>query len=243
VPPEELDAPLELWSNHAKVWPEVKLVGQGWLAFDPAPAQETGDDEPTPPPPAAQSPAAVQPLIAPPADRAGEEQPVTPTEPPATSNWETVRTWLVRSSVVAGLAVLPFLVAVGGILGMKWSRRRQRLRAHDPARRITGAWANTTDSLVDAGLTIGPAWTNDRIAEEGTVVAPTAPYEMRRLASTASAITFGEEPDERLRVDDAVATARTVDLAILADRSRWQRIRWRLSLRSLRRTTRSPVVA
>jgi transglutaminase-like putative cysteine protease len=243
VPPEELDAPLELWSNHAKVWPEVKLVGQGWLAFDPAPAQETGDDEPTPPPPAAQSPAAVQPPIAPPADRAGEEQPVTPTEPPATSNWETVRTWLVRSSVVAGLAVLPFLVAVGGILGMKWSRRRQRLRAHDPARRITGAWANTTDSLVDAGLTIGPAWTNDRIAEEGTVVAPTAPYEMRRLASTASAITFGEEPDERLRVDDAVATARTVDLAILADRSRWQRIRWRLSLRSLRRTTRSPVIA
>ena len=66
---------------------------------------------------------------------------------------------------------------------------------------------------------------------------------MRRLASTASAITFGEEQHDRLRVDDAVATARTVDLAILADRSRWQRIRWRLSLRSLRRTTRSPVIA
>ena len=74
-------------------------------------------------------------------------------------------------------------------------------------------------------------------------MAPTAPHEMRRLASTATAITFGEEPDDRLRVDDAVATARTVDLAILADRSRWQRIRWRLSLRSLRRATRSPVIA
>ena len=88
------DAPLELRSHHAKVWPEVKLVGQGWLAFDPVPAQETSDDEPPPPPPAAQSPAAVQPPIAPPADRAGEEPPVTPAEQPATSNWETVRTWL-----------------------------------------------------------------------------------------------------------------------------------------------------
>ena len=74
-------------------------------------------------------------------------------------------------------------------------------------------------------------------------MAPAAPHEMRRLAATATAITFGEESDDWSRVDDAIATARNVDLAILADRSRWQRIRWRLSLRSLRRATRSPVVA
>ena len=243
VPADELDAPLELRSDHAKVWPEVQLVGQGWLAFDPTPAEETSDEVPAPPPPAAQSPAAVQPPVAPPAERAAEEPAVTPAEEPAASDWETVRTWLVRGSVVAGLALLPFLLAVGGILGVKWSRRRRRLRVDDPARRITGAWANATDSLVDAGLTIGPAWTNDRIADEGTVVAPTAPHEMRRLAATATAITFGEEPDERLRVDDAFVTARTVDLAIRGDRTRLQRIRWRLSLRSLRRATRSPVVA
>jgi hypothetical protein len=141
------------------------------------------------------------------------------------------------------LAILPFLLAVGGIVGMKWARRRRRLRGSDPARRIVGAWANTTDSLVDAGLTIGPSWTNERIAEESTGVAPSVPHETRRLAATATAITFGEESDEWSRVDDAVATARNVDRAISADRSRWQRIRWRLSLRSLRRATRSPVVA
>ena len=106
-----------------------------------------------------------------------------------------------------------------------------------------GAWANTTDSLVDAGLTIGPAWTNDRIAEEATAVAAAAPHEMRRLATTATSITFGEESDDWSRADDAIATSRTVDLAIRADRSRWQRIRWRLSVRSLRKATRSPVVA
>jgi hypothetical protein len=154
-----------------------------------------------------------------------------------------VRTWAARGAVVAGLAMLPILVGVGGILGMKWSRRRRRLRANEPARRITGAWANTTDSLVDAGLTFQPAWTNDRIAEEGSAVAPAAPHEMRRLAATATAITFGDEPEATPRADDAIATSRTVDLAILADRTRWQRVRWRLSLRSLRKATRSPVVA
>lgn len=243
VPPDELKAPLDIRSTSAAVWPEVKLVGQGWLAFDPVPAEETSDAESPPPPPAAQSPAAVQPPIPPPTDRAGEAPTVTPAEQPGTGNWETVRTWLLRSSVVAGLAILPILVAVVGVLGMKWSRRRRRLHANDPARRITGAWANATDSLVDAGLTIGPAWTNDRIANEGTTVAPSAPHEMHRLAATATAITFGDEPEVPHRADDAVATSRTVDLAIRADRTRWQRIRWRLSLRSLRKATRSPVVA
>jgi hypothetical protein len=96
---------------------------------------------------------------------------------------------------------------------------------------------------VDAGLAIGPAWTNDRIADEGSTVAPSAPHEMRRLAATATAITFGDEPEQPHRADDAIATSRTVDLAIRADRTRWQRMRWRLSLRSLRKATRSPVVA
>ena len=243
VPPDELRAPLDIRSTSAAVWPEVKLVGQGWLAFDPVPAEETSDSESTPPPPAAQSPAAVQPPIPPPTDRASETPAVTPAEQPGTGEWETVRTWVVRGGVIAGLAVLPILVGVGGILGMKWSRRRRRLRANDPGRRITGAWANTTDSLVDAGLTIGPSWTNDRIADEATVVAPSAPHEMRRLASTATAITFGDERDDIHRADDAIATSRTVDLAIRADRTRWERLKWRLSLRSLRKSTRSPVVA
>jgi protein-glutamine gamma-glutamyltransferase len=243
VPPDELRAPLALRSTSAAVWPEVELVGQGWLAFDPVPAAETTDAESPPPPPAAQSPAAVQPPIPPPTDRASEEPVATPQEPSGASDWEAVRTWLMRGSVVAGLALLPLLVGVGGIVGMKWSRRRRRLRADDPARRITGAWANTTDSLVDAGLTIAPAWTNERIADEGTGIAPAAPHEMRRLATTATAITFGDETEDAHRADDAIATSRTVDLAILASRTRWQRIRWRLSLRSLRKATRSPVIA
>jgi transglutaminase-like putative cysteine protease len=247
VPVEDLaleaGAPLALRSPHAAVWPEVEVAGRGWLAFDPAPAGEATDDDSPPTPPAAQSPAAAQPPIVPPAERADDDD-TTPIEPESeTSRWVAVRTWARRVGVVGGVTLLPFLAMVGAIVGMKWSRRRRRLRVQDPARRIAAAWANATDSLVDAGLTIRPAWTNDAIAKEGTVVAPGVPHEMRRLAASATAVTFGEESEDWTRVDDALAAWRSIDAAILAERTRWQRVRWRLSLRSLRRPTRSPVVA
>ena len=127
------------------------------------------------------------------------------------------------------------------MLLLKWRRRRRRLRATDPAQRIVGAWANTTDSLVDAGLDIGPAWTDDRIAERAGAVAPTVPHDLRRLAASATAMTFGYTERGAALVDDAVATSRQVDLAIRDERSRWRRLRWRLSTRSLRSSTRSPV--
>ena len=243
VPPGELGAPLGLRSTHAAVWPEVELEGLGWLAFDPVPAQETSDVETLPPPPAAQSPAAAQPPIAPPAEPANDDDTVTLDQETDIGNWERVQTWLTRGGVVGGAALLPIVSVIGLILGAKWRRRRRRLKDPDPARRISGAWANTTDSLVDAGLTIAPAWTNERIAEQGTAIAPTVPHEMQRLATTATAITFGHADESWDRVDDAVAAWRAVDGSILSDRTFWQRIRWRLSLRSLRRSTRSPVTA
>lgn len=243
VPPVELTSPLWLSSRHAAVWPEVRLVGVGWLAFDPVPAEETTDVEQEPPPPSAQSPAAAQPPIEPPADRARDEGEQVLERESDEGRWETVRTWLGRVGLVGGLATLPVVIAIGTILGLKWWRRRRRLRAVDPVRRITGAWANATDSLVDAGLTIAPSWTDDRIAEQAVAIVPTLPHEVRRLAATATAMTFGRTEHGWRLVDDAVASSFAVDGAIRSERTLWQRLRWRLSLRSLRRATRSPVMA
>ena len=111
----------------------------------------------------------------------------------------------------------------------------------DPVAKVRGAWANTTDSLVDAGLVIAPAWTDRRIASSAAPLAPTVPHEMRHLAAIATMVTFGPTDDGWRVVDDAISTSRAIDEAIRADRTRWQRLRWRLSLRSLRRATRSPV--
>lgn len=243
VPPGELSSPLELRSTHAAVWPEVEVIGRGWMAFDPVPEQVAADEATEPPPPAAQSPSAAQPPIDPPTDPAEQDDTEVVDDDTDESRWSRVQAWARNAGVVVGTAVLPFLIAIGLILGLKWRRRRRRLRAADPGRRIVGAWANTADSLVDAGLTIRPAWTNEAIAEHGSTLAPGVPHEMLRLASAATAVTFGDERAQWDRASDAVAVWRSVEAAIRSERTRWQRIRWRLSLRSLRRATRSPVVA
>jgi hypothetical protein len=251
IPPESLTSPVVVESGHAAAWPEVRLdgdpdeveAGDGWLAFDPVPARQeiVEDDEPTPPD--AQSPAAAQPPIEPPADDPPDDEERTVEITADAGRWSTIIAWAVRIGVGASIGLLPLVIVVGTILAAKWWRRRTRLRHPDPVHRVRGAWANVTDALVDAGLTIGPAWTDDRIARGGAPLAPSVPHELRRLAAMATAMTFGARDDAWRLVDDAASTSRTIDAALRAERSRWQRIRWRLSLRSLRPRSRSPVVA
>jgi hypothetical protein len=240
VPPGELASPLTLTSAEAAVWPEVRLEEGGWVAFEPVPPEETTDEVPVPEPPSQQSPAAAQPPIAPPSEQTDETAPELD-EPISEIIQGGLRTWVTRAGIGVGVTVLPVLLVCGTILLLKWQRRRRRLQVPESAKRVVGAWANATDSLVDAGLTISPSWTDDRIAEHAAVVAPTVPHELRRLAAAATAMTFGRTERGPFIVDDAIATASSVDDAIRADRSRWQRIRWRLSLRSFRKATRSPI--
>jgi hypothetical protein len=67
------------------------------------------------------------------------------------------------------------------------------------------------------------------------------PHEMRRLAALSTRVTFGSPDGVDGLADDAVLTSGAIDQAILLERTWSERVRWRLSLRSLRRATRSPV--
>jgi hypothetical protein len=203
------------------------------------PREEATDDASEPPPPAQQSPAAPQPPEPPP-NATEEVEPPAPDEADEVTNsvWGT---WGVPAVIVSGSVLFPILVLIGTILVAKWVRRRRRLRIDEPGGRVVGIWANTTDSLVDAGLVIAPAWTDERIAEGASDVAPGVPYEMRRLALAATAVTFGSPAVSDTQVDDAIASARTIERAIRDDRTRLQRLRWRLSTRSLRKRWRSPI--
>jgi hypothetical protein len=140
------------------------------------------------------------------------------------------------------LFLLPFVIAAGLILGVKYRRRRRRLGAPDAIARIRGAWASATDALVDAGLHISTANTDAEIANHGAVIAPDASPELRRLATMSSAATFGSPRSPDLLAHDAAACLGIVEQGLTSTRTRWQRWRWRLSLRSLRRLTRSPVI-
>jgi transglutaminase-like putative cysteine protease len=241
VPPAAIGPSLVLDSEMAAVWPEVRFDDVGWVPFDPVPQVEATDDDEPAPPPDAQTPAAAQPPIAPPNDDVEPRDDEVVDTGVGSDRWEGVRRWLSRGVVGAAVGLLPILLAVGTIVGLKWRRRRRRRRQSDPVLRIRGVWANATDSLVDAGMTIGSSWTDDTIAATAAPLAPSMPHELRRLAALSTRVTFGSADGVDGLADDAVLTSGAIDQAILLERTWLERVRWRLSLRSLRRATRSPV--
>ncbi len=231
-----------LASSDADVWPEVQLADGRWIAYDPVPTDEATDGAPPPPEPQVQTPAAPQPPIPPPPE-SGNESATDDAETDTTADGalSTALTWVLRGSVGLAAVILPVAIIGGLIVGAKYWRRRRRLGAPDPVDRIRGAWASATDALVDAGLHIPTSATDAEIAGQGAPLVPAASPELRRLAALSSSATFGTPRHPDLLAEDAVSCLGSVEQGVASVRTRWQRLRWRLSLRSLRSTTRSPV--
>ena len=234
--------PVVLASGDAEVWPEVQLVDGSWIAYEPVPAEEAAGGAPPPPEPQVQTPAAPQPPIAPPPESDSESAtPDDETAPASDRALSAVLGWALRGSLAVAIGALPFLLAAALIAGVKYRRRKRRLRAPDPVGRIRGAWASATDALVDAGLDIVASASDSEISGHGAPFVPDASPELRRLATMSSAATFGSPRHPDLIAQEAVSCLGSVERAVIADKTRWQRLRWRLSLRSLRPATRSPV--
>jgi hypothetical protein len=233
---------LVLTSADASVWPEVALADGTWIAFDPVPEEESTDPTPQEPEPQVQTPVAPQPPIPPPPESDTDTETTEQQQTDVSSDvLSTAALWAGRITLAGAIVILPALVAVGLVLGVKYRRRRRRRRNSDPAIRIRGAWATTTDTLVDAGLTIPPSCTDNEIARRADPLAVTAQRELRRLAALNGAATYGSPNRPDLLAQDALQCSDAIDAAIGSSKTRWQRVRWRLSLRSLRSTTRSPV--
>jgi transglutaminase-like putative cysteine protease len=233
---------LVLTSADADVWPEVQLADGTWLAYDPVPTEEAAGDAPTPPEPQVQSPAAPQPPVAPPPE--SDNEPATPDDETTTDDtdaWSTALMWVARGTIALAVVISPFLLAAVVILGVKYRRRRRRLGSPAASDRIRGAWASATDALVDAGLAISRSDTDGEIATGGASLARASSPELRRLASMSSAATFGTPRHVDLLAQEARSCLDAIEHGVTSDRTRWQRVRWRLSLRSLRPATRSPV--
>jgi hypothetical protein len=95
--------------------------------------------------------------------------------------------------------------------------------------------------LVDAGLTIAPSATNGDIAASGALLVADAQRELIQLATLSSAVTFGSPSETDFLVKDAVTHLSQIETSMAEVRTRGEQLRWRLSLRSLRPATRSPV--
>jgi hypothetical protein len=235
--------PLVLTSADAAIWPEVQLTDGRWIAYDPVPAQEATDGTPPPPEPQVQSPAAPQPPIAPPPEPDNQTANTdTTTQQNTQGALSTVVTWTARGAVGALAVALPFVIAAALILALKHRRRRRRLEAREPVDRVRGAWASATDALVDGGLDIESSHTDAEISAHGEPFVADARRELHRLAAMSSAATYGTPQHPDLLAEDAATCLERIEASMSDTRTRWQRLRWRLSLRSLRAATRSPVV-
>lgn len=215
-------------------WVEIAFRDHGWIPFDPTPDEDNKPNDqstkpkanPKPqvlqPPPPAQEPAELPPAIAEDRDHDEEQDPGL--------------TWLGPVLLFGGisLGVLALLAAPFIVMGViKGARRARRRGAARTADRISGGWDELIDSAVDLRAPVTAGATR---AESAAVVGSTfGQPRVGDLATRADVDVFGpgdpapEDVEAFWRdVDDIVGQMR-------GSLSPWQRLRARLSLRSLRR--------
>lgn len=241
VPSKQTTPPVVLDTSQASVWPEVLVEDIGWIRFDPVPPTIAGAQDVEPPPQQTRTPAAPQPPIQPPAEQVDRSASDPVPDATTTDRFATLRRVALTIATYSLITIGPFALVLGGIVALKSVRRRRRLQGASPSAMVRAAWANTTDALVDAGLTIRRSDTDLQIAGHAEPLAPQAPGRMEHLAQLSTRVTFGDPTSADASADDAVAMSNEIRRAIASNMTRWRRLRWRFSLRSLLPKSRSPV--
>lgn len=210
-------------------WIEVHTAQFGWVAIDPVP-----EDRPIPDQDADEQDQVARPpsIVPPPPDR--PEPPAEQSTPdstrddpdspdPALQALLAILRVAVPALLILGLLLSPFLL----VLAAKARRRQLRRTAPTTVERIRGGWDEFADTVTDHGIPVPPAATRSELAEAVGTLPP------RVLAAVADRAVFAPEaaqPDDAARVWTAVDELRTsLDL----DRTRWERWRARISVRSL----------
>lgn len=218
--------PTTVVAGDLDAWIEVSTQEAGWVTIPVTPqARPIPEEEATAPQPSALPEPPAAPVL-PEGGVVGGEEPAAPVQPPTQASEDgTLRTVLgiVGATLVGMLVVASPVLAV---LGAKLLRRRRRRLASSNADRVDGAWREFVDAAVDRG----------RAPQSGaTRVEYAADAQEAAFARAVDATMFGRaEPG-----DVAAATAwqegdrlaRSLD----GDRAWHERLRSRLSLRSLLR--------
>jgi hypothetical protein len=135
-----------------------------------------------------------------------------------------------------GWSLLVLLILFSPILVivfLKSRRRRVRRRAPTPLEQITGGWQEFEDSVLDHGLEPPPAATRSEVA---TTVGGARPAV---LAAVADRATFGPATPDETEAELVWRSVAELTASLDAGMTRWERLRSRISLRSLRRRSAS----
>lgn len=220
--------------DNMHAWVEIAFEDAGWVAFDPTPDEDNEPSEqntkpranPKPqvlqPPPPAQEPAELPPALA--DEREQDDD--------APGGWDWLGAVLLWTGIGLGTLLLllsPFLV----IGGMKAARRARRLHAERTADRVSGGWDELVDRAVDYRVAVPPGSTR---AESARVVGESFDgARVATLAERADAEVYGPGDPSPEDVDAFWREVDEIVAGMAGGASFWQRLRARLSLRSLRR--------
>jgi hypothetical protein len=210
-------------------WIEVDTAQFGWVTLDPNPqVRDIPDEEPQDPTTVSRPPTVVQP----PLDDATQPDSRTPAESTADDKAATdplvsilLGVARVVGSIAAVLLVLnsPFLV----VIAAKRRRRSLRRKAQSPLAQITGGWHEFEDAVLDHGYEPPGAATRTELA------AVVGSADGIRVAIEVDRATYSGERSTRADAERIWTEVQLLTAALSAGRTRWQRLRALVSIRSL----------
>jgi hypothetical protein len=226
--PGDSSGTVSVTGSMVSAWIEVNTAQYGWVSIDPnPPVREIPEELPEDPTTVSRPPVIIQPPI----DQQEQPDAQTPAESqPDDANpadaWIEIALGVLRGvgsvALIALVLASPFLL----VIAAKLRRRSLRRRAPSPLARITGSWREFEDAVKDNGLAAPPAATRTELAamvgsDGGTLVA----IEIDRAVFAPSEPTAGDA--ERMWHEVELLTS-----ALSVGKSRWQRVRALISLRS-----------
>ena len=229
VPAVNTQGPTEVLGKDISAWIEVDTARFGWVTIDPTPpVRVIPPDQAQLPTSIARPQSPVQPPVEPPASHNAQPPPDSTQDQTAKVNpLLAVLLVVLQVSAWIALAVAIVLAPFLAIVAAKLRRRILRRRAPTAIQRISGGWQEFADAVVDHGF-------EPPVSPTRTEVAATAGgLPSLVLAAVADRAVFSPgEPgqDEADQVWRAVTDLRH---SMSDSRSRWERIKAAISLRSL----------
>ncbi|WP_106815865.1 transglutaminase-like domain-containing protein [Microbacterium timonense] len=213
-------------------WVEVAFDDAGWVPFDPTPPEDQVPSDQTTKPKADPKPQVLQP---PPPPQEPVDLPPTVADDRGSDDEDGFGAgllWTIVSIGAGALGVLAVLLAPFVVIGaLKAARRRKRREAERAADRISGGWDELVDRASDFGAPVRPGAT--RQEDAGILTAAFAEPRVATLASRADLEVFGPTEPTPHDIESFWAEVDEIVGGLGRDRSFWQRLGARLSIRSL----------
>ncbi|MDF2434710.1 MAG: hypothetical protein JWP44_4341, partial [Mucilaginibacter sp.] len=219
----------EIRGSDVSAWIEVNTAQYGWVTIDPTPpVRDIPAQQPQAPTTIARPQSPVQPPVEQPKSNNTQAQPDSSQDQPKTPD-------PILAVVLAVLAVLGW-VALGAaillspfaaIVVAKLRRRSLRRRAPTPILRISGGWQEFEDAALDHGYTPPESPTRTEVAAAVGGIQPLV------LAAVADRAIFSPREPDAAEADTVWRAVTDLSASFREGRTRWERIRAAISLRSL----------